>query len=364
MFEAIKPLIDSGLLNEDAKNQIQEAWEQKLTEAKQEMATEMRAEFANRYEHDKNKMVQALDQMVTENLSRELNEFAEEKEQFIKFKAKAVAEMQAKAKAVDKFIAESLRNEIAELKADRKTYNESLAKLDSFVSEGLTRELNEFAEDKADLARTKVKLVSEAKSRFNELKKDFVERSSVAVREAVSSKLESEMRQLKEDIQVARENNFGRRLFEAFASEFSSSHLNENVELRNLKKALAGVEKELNESQVALVEKTQLVESREKEIKRINESVSREKVISGLLKPLSNEKAAVMTDLLESVQTERLKSAFDKYLPAVMDGSTKGKKTLNESVTVKTGDRKAKQPVDSTENKGDNIVELKRLAGL
>ena len=79
MFEAIKSLIDSGLLNEEAKSQIEQAWESKLLETREQLAVEMRAEFANRYEHDKNKMVQAMDSMVTENLSRELREFAEER---------------------------------------------------------------------------------------------------------------------------------------------------------------------------------------------------------------------------------------------------------------------------------------------
>jgi hypothetical protein len=61
MLDAIKSLIDGGILNEEAKNQIEEAWNSKLDEARQQIAGELRSEFANRYEHDKSVMVEALD---------------------------------------------------------------------------------------------------------------------------------------------------------------------------------------------------------------------------------------------------------------------------------------------------------------
>ena len=35
MLDAIKSLLDSGILNEESKNQIQEAWDAKLNEARQ-----------------------------------------------------------------------------------------------------------------------------------------------------------------------------------------------------------------------------------------------------------------------------------------------------------------------------------------
>ena len=58
MFEALKPFIDSGLLNEETQSQLAEAWEAKVTSIREEVETEMRSEFANRYEHDKAKMVE------------------------------------------------------------------------------------------------------------------------------------------------------------------------------------------------------------------------------------------------------------------------------------------------------------------
>ena len=80
MFDAIKPLVDSGIINEDTRQAISEAWETKLNEARETIRAELREEFAQRYEHDKGLMVDALDNMVTEALSEEIREFAEEKQ--------------------------------------------------------------------------------------------------------------------------------------------------------------------------------------------------------------------------------------------------------------------------------------------
>jgi hypothetical protein len=172
--------------------------------------------------------------------------------------------------------------------------------------------------------------------------------------------------QLKEDIQVARENNFGRRLFEAFASEFAVTHLNENSEIAKLRKEVEVKEQLIAEAKKAAEEKTVLVESKDREIRIIKESQERQQTLTELLKPLNKEKQSVMVSLLENVQTEKLKSAFDKYLPAVLNNAAQAPKAekpamLAESRVEVTGDKSAKVNVES---EGNNVVELKRLAGL
>ena len=108
-----------------------------------------------------------------------------------------------------------------------------------------------------------------------------------------------------------------------------------------------------------------LVESKEREVRVIKESNNRKEVMTKLLGSLNPEKQVVMKDLLESVQTAKLQTSFDKYLPAVLNtGSVKSEKTaLRETVKEVTGDKAAKQaPVDLTER--DNVIDIKRLAGL
>ena len=361
MLDAIKSLIDGGILNEEAKNQIEEAWNSKLDEARQQIAGELRSEFANRYEHDKAVMVEALDKMVTETLSEEVRRISEEKAQLVADRAKFVTEMSNKANGFDVFLGENLKKEINEFVADRKKVSEGLAKLEKFLVKALAEELTEFAEDKKDLINTKVKLVAESKAKLEDLRKQFIARASSMVQEAVTTTVRAEMTQLKEDIKIARENNFGRRLFEAFATEFSATHLNEHAEIRKLKTEVAAMANKLEEATKVAEVKAALVESKNREITSIKDSINREKKLNEMLKPLAADKARVMESLLESVTTDKLEGAFQKYLPAVMNGTSKSnnRSVVNESVKEVTGDRAAKAQDDN-----DNIVDIRRLAGL
>ena len=359
MLDAIKPLLDSGILNEEAKTQIQEAWNSKLEEAK----SELRSEFANRYEHDKAVMVEALDKMVTETLAEEVAKISEERNQLVADRAKFVTEMSNKAGKFDKFLQESLHKELLEFVNDRMTHANAMQKLEKFVVRALAEELSEFAEDKKDLINTKVKLVSEANAKFEELRSQFVARSSKLVQEAVTKTMRAEIGQLKEDINAARQNSFGRRIFEAFASEFSATHLNEHAEIRKLKNDMAAMAAKLEEAANAVEEKSALVEAKNREIANINNNITRQNKLNELMKPLAADKAAVMASLLESVSTEKLETSFQKYLPAVLNGSkVEGRKAINESVKEVTGDRAKTKAQDSSD--ADNIVEIRRLAGL
>ena len=364
MFDAIKPLVDSGIINEDTKQAISEAWESKLNEAREQLRAEIREEFAGRYEHDKSVMVEALDKMVTESLQAEIQEFAEEKTQLAADRVRFNKRMSESAGKFDKFLVGKLSEEIKELRKDRKVQKESIARLEKFVIKALSEEIKEFAKDKQDVVETKVRLVAEAKGKLEQLQQQFVAKSAALVKESVANKLESELTQLKEDIQVARENNFGRRLFEAFASEFAITHLNENKQIAELSKEVAKQKQAVAEAKAAAAEKAKLVESKDHELKVIKESQERQQTLNDLLKPLNKEKQAVMRDLLESVQTAKLQTAYEKYLPAVLNNASqpKGEKQMVvESRKEVTGNKSAKV---SAEIDNTNVIEIKRLAGL
>lgn len=365
MFDAIKPLVDSGIINEETKTAISEAWDAKLNEARETLRAEIREEFAGRYEHDKSVMVEALDKMVTESLQVEIQEFAEEKAQLAADRVRLNKRMAESAAKFDNFLVSKLAEEIKELRGDRKIQKESTQRLEKFVIKALSEEIQEFSKDKQAVVETKVKLVAEAKEKLAQLQANFVAKSAALVKEAVAANLESEMTQLKEDIQIARENNFGRRLFEAFASEFAITHLNENQQIAKLNKALEIKEQQIAEARTVAAEKAVLVENKDREIRIIKESQERQATLNELLKPLNKEKQAVMVQLLENVQTDKMKSAYEKYLPAVLNNSVAPKaeksKVLAESRVEVTGDKTAKVNVEQDHN---NVVEIKRLAGL
>lgn len=366
MFNAIKPLVDSGIINEDTRTAIQEAWDVQLTEAKEAVRAELREEFARRYEHDKSVMVEALDKLVTESLQVEIAEFSEEKQALAVDRAKFKQHMRESTAKFVTFMSNALAEEIKELRADRKVQNESVTKLAQFVSESLKTEISEFAQDKQAVVETKVRLIAGAKTKLAEMQKAFIARSAKLVQEAVANNLESELTQLREDIQVARENMFGRRLFEAFASEFSVTHLSENKEIAKLQSLVKAKNRQIEESKQSATKAIKLAESKDREIKVLAESVKRKEVLAELLGPLNKEKATVMGDLLESVGTDKLRTAYDKYLPAVLNSSKqaqapKGSRVLSEGRVEMTGDKTAKAQANQD---SDNVVEIRRLAGL
>jgi hypothetical protein len=363
MFDALKPLLDSDLINEDTRKEISEAWEAKLTEAREQVRAELREEFAQRYEHDKQVMVEALDRMVTDGLTAEIEAVAAEKQALAEDRVRFQSKMKESATKFNDFMVSKLAEEIGELRKDRKTHNESLEKLEKFVVRALAEEITEFAQDKRDLVETKVRLVSEARGKLEALKARFVKESAEKMSQSVAKHLKAEMNQLKEDIQIARENNFGRRIFEAYAAEFGTTYLNENEEVRKLQRAIAHKDKQLAEATRIAEEQAVIVESKEREIKMIRESNHRQETLDELLSPLNEEKREIMKNLLESVQTARLKNAFEKYLPAVLAESrnAKAKQVIAESHRAVTGDKNVK--VVEEEDRS-NVIDIKRLAGL
>lgn len=362
----IKTLLESGVISESSAEVINEAWETKLNEAREMIRTELREEYARRYDHDRNVMVEALDKMVTESLQSEIEEFQAEKQAMNEDRVRAHQKLSESATKFNDFMVTKLAEEIKELRAERKMQFENQEKLEKFVVHALSREIKEFAQDKQAVVEAKVKLVAEGRKQLQALKTKFVAESAKKMNAAVTNHLKGELGQLKEDIKVARENNFGRKIFESFASEFSVTHLSEKAETRKLMSALQEKEQQLAESVKQINETKKLVESKEREVRMIKESNQREKMLGDLLSTLNEEKAATMRNLLESVQTPRLQAAFDKYLPAVLNtGAEKkpAKAVLSESKVISeiTGDKPAaKQEVEQD----SNLIDFKRLAGL
>jgi hypothetical protein len=367
MLDAIKPLLESGLINEDVGNELNKLWESKLTEARDQVRGELREEFAQRYEHDRSVMVEALDKMLTENLSQEIKEFHEEKKQLAADRVATRVALGEHATKFNDFMVTKLAEEIKELRSDRKAQMENQQKLEKFIVHALANEIKEFAQDKKAVVEARVKLIAEGREKLEELKAKFIAESAKKVGNAVTSQLKGELSQLKEDIKLARENNFGRKLFEAFASEFSVTHLNEKAETRNLMHKLQEKDQQLSESVRKMEQAKKLIETKEREVRIIKESNLREKTMGELISTLNEEKASVMKSLLESVQTPKLQAAFDKYLPAVLNQGT-DKKSVKQAISESrmisevTGDKSAKKEFEVEAR--DNVIDIKRLAGL
>ena len=81
MLDALKSLFENNVISEEIKESIEQAFEGRINEAREQVAVQLREEFAQKYEHDKNTMIEAVDRMITDQLSTELVEFADDRKQ-------------------------------------------------------------------------------------------------------------------------------------------------------------------------------------------------------------------------------------------------------------------------------------------
>lgn len=361
-------LLEGANLSEDAKSTIQEAWESNLAEAREAITAELREEFAQRYEHDKGLIVETVDNFVSQKINEEIAELAEDKKKLAEDRVKYRKAVKEHAKLLDKFVTKLVATEVKELRNDRARVAEHVSKLDNFVTDQLAEELKEFHSDKKALVEHKVKMVREGKRQLAEAKKTFLSKAAKTIEGTVNKVISEEVKSFKDDITAARENDFGRRIFEAFAMEYGVSYLNEAKEIKKFQSSLAKMSKQLKEAQSQLAEHKKSVQLTESKLRVAQDRYARKEKLDELLKPLGREKREVMTDLLESVKTEKLEQAFNKYLPSVLDGAQpkQTRRALKESSKKEhTGDRKATVRAEADDS--TDVVELnaiRKLAGL
>jgi hypothetical protein len=359
MLDVLKTLLENSVVSEEFKAEIEDAWNKKIQENRDQVATELREEFAQKFQVEKTQLVEAMDSMLREKLSEEIAEFIEDRKQLVEVKAKYAKKIKDDSKKMESFVLHTLNSELSELHEDQKTLANNFGKLEEFVVAQLAKEISEFQQDKHDVVETKVRLVKEAKAQLDEIKSHFVKNAAKMVENTVVKSLTKELTQLKEDISSARENDFGRRLFEAFSSEYTHSYLNEKSEVAKMLRIIEDKNKKIQEATHIMEKTTKLIENKDRELARAKDAAIRKEILGELLSPLAKEKRAVMSNLLESVDTAKLRSSFDKYLPSVMTENRVTKQALVEAKEI-TGNKSTniKNDVDN------NIVDIRRLAGL
>jgi hypothetical protein len=353
------------VISEEIKESIQAAWDSKINEAREEVAQQLREEFAQKYEHDKNTMIEAVDRMITDQLSTEIVEFADDRNQLAEMKVKYAKKMSQDAAVMKEFVTRQLASEVSELHEDQKAMASKFGTLETFVVEALAQEIAEFYQDKRDLAETKVRLVREGRNEIKKVKQEFVTRAAKMVEGVVTQNLTSELTSLKEDIEAARRADFGRKLFEAFAQEYQASYLNEKSETAKLLKVIDLKDLAMQDAAQAVAQAEQILESKQAEIRALKEAQERKQIMDELLSPLNSEQREIMSELMETVKTQKLTESFDKYLPAVVAGKAPQKKQALVEAKEVTGNKISNTTRSSeTDETSSNIVDIRKLAGL
>ena len=399
MTKQIEELLENEVLGPDVKAALQEAFEAKVkqTEAK------LHEDYAARYASDKHQLVEAMDSMLNDAINSELEEFAEDRSALIAQKAKLSKEtLSAKKLAENKvsghikllntFIGRQLKSELREFTQDRKTLDaqrkkmvkeveairesakkqtrDRISKLEGFVVSKLSEEIAEFETDKKALIEQRAKLAAEGKKNINETRSSFIKTATKTLDRTLNEVVRNELVQWRADIKLARENNFGRRIFEAVAAEYMASYLSEGTEVKKLQKQLAESHKRIDEAAKQIKSKQKLVESASTQIKAANDRATRMELLNEMLTPLNRDKKAVMEEMLRDIKTTNLREAYNRYLPTVMNGETKSvvkqqlaEHTQNKSVAF-TGDRPNKLSEAVREENSSDIGQILYLAGI
>jgi hypothetical protein len=411
-MDGLNDLLNSEVLNEEVQTKLMEAWNKKLEEARLEIREEegmkLREEFSARYAEDKAQLVEAMNQFITESVREELTEFAQDKKDVFNQKVrltKAIQESRKEYKGkisahmalLEKFFKEVMAEEIRELRGDHKKLREErievakklrearkndsivLAKrikmLEGFVVSQLRGEVVELEQDRKALVETRVKLLKEGRVKIEEARKQFIQKAAKAADQQLTEAIRSEMKQFKDDIKVARENHFGRKMFEAFAAEYMTSYLSEGSEVKKLNKKLDEQRKKTSDAVDLLKKQQNLLESAKRKATILEEQATRTKVLNKLLSPLQGEKKAMMQELLATTKTGALNEQFKRFLPAVLKETATAKKpTLVESAkpvarrgVAATGNRHNMLAESVQQENNDTqaaIYDLQRLAGL
>ena len=399
MTTKLEELLENEVLGPEVKSALQEAFQAKIKQAE----AQLQEDYAARYANDKQQLVEAMDNMMSDTIRSELEEFAEDRAALIAQKAKlsretlaakriAEAKVAEHTKLLNAFIAKQLKQEVSEFVSDRKTLEsqrkqmakqveairesakkstqDRISKLEGFVVKKLSEEIAEFETDKKALIEQRAKLAAEGKQKINETKAAFLSKATTTLDKTLNEVIRKELVQWRDDIKVARENNFGRRIFEAVASEYMASYLSEGSEVKKLQRQLAESQSRIDEAKKQITEKTKLVESAAAQIKAAQDRTQRLELMNEMLAPLARDKKAIMEEMLQDIKTVNLKEAFNRYLPTVMNGEATGaiRQKLSENATNKsvafTGDRPNKLSEAVREDGNQDIGQILYLAGI
>ena len=207
-------------------------------------------------------------------------------------------------------------------------------------------------------------MIKEGKAVINQTKADFIKSAAGKVNGIMEKTIKSELNTLREDIKTAKQNTFGRKIFETFAAEFMSSYLNEGTEVAKLNKVVESLQSEIENKDKAIANKEVIIAESAKTARIAKDTAERKQIMQEMMQPLSKDHKEIMGALLESVKTDKLQNAFNKYLPSVLkeDAKKPEKKVLSESTSEVTGNKAEASP--EGEKHTADIVYLQKLAGI
>lgn len=365
-----------NITSADAKNAFNDLMKEKVAQIRREVRQEVFEEFAKQSKQDKEQIVESLNQITMktiaeekkkndfhrkdlikqklalkeakENLDREIaDRTALIQENFNKKLADSIESMkktyeEEKANFIEKasaFINESVKKEMIELNNDKRQLQESLEQFGKFISEQVTEQVRSHKEEMKSMDALRVRMVKESAEKLAEAKKKFFMEAAEKMEKFTNAAVARELAEFRKDIAESRKNNFGSKIFEAFAREFAIKFFNEDKVVKSMMESVKSSQNRLNHSNKVL--ESQLNDAKEqiKNLSVVNNKLSRDKIINESVAHLSKDKQDMIKNIVKEVPTEKLQESINKYIPMILNNSVD--KTINKNEKVLKEGRKA-----------------------
>jgi hypothetical protein len=349
--EVLSKILSNDMYSEETKKDISDAFRVSLEEAKAEQEKALREQYASRYDVDKEKIAEAIQQYVDQKNEAEMVEFHAD--------MKALNEQRLKYVNAQAMLKEHVQ----------KALRQRIDIFEKAMKRAWLKETKELHGDLKVSRAAAVRAITESKAQTEADRQAFRSKGAKVLEHILRVQFDKKFREIKEDINKAKQNDFGSRIFEAFMGEARRLFFNSHKELRSLLKRL-------NEQQAAhTAEKTTLVnqidEARQiarkavQENRMIKESTIRNHKMGRLLATVPNGIAREkMKTLLESSSVVDMEKTFRKFAPSIMTEATvqpRNRVLQEHAVGMRNGNGRAAVVEDEDD---DEIHQLRALAGI
>jgi len=230
---------------------------------------------------------------------------------------------EAFTKHITKALAEAKDETEAQVRADLteqwiKEREVLIEAIDGKVGQFLTTELDDLKEDVSrfrDLEAEYAEKIVESRASMGEELKDDMAKLVESIDGFLQAQLVIEFKELHEDIEEVKKNQFGRKIFESFMSEFNTNFVDEESVQAKLHEATTKLDEANTKIKAAAINNAALI---------------REAKMTELLAPLNGYQREVMGTILEPTATAKLDETYKKFIGRI----------LTESVTPSSGKEK------------------------
>lgn len=381
-----------GVKDVEARKAFEEMMNEKYAQIRAEVREEVFEELSKQAKQDKERIVESMNELTNKVIKEEMAKINVHRKNLIKSKLelqeakknvektiadktamikeefnmklrKSIDEMKknlAEQKAdfvekASKFLNEQVKKEVSELHSDRKQLGSALNKFGKFIAEQVSANVKKQREEVKSLDALKVRLVKEQQEKVAEAKKHFFAEAADKMNSFIEKSIKRELTEFRKDIAESRKKSFGSKIFEAFAKEFAVKFFNEDKVVKGLLESVKASNNKLLSAQKTTEEINAKLLKENKELKTVNSSLTRAKMINESVAHLPVAKQEMVKGLVKDVPTNKLMESLKKYIPMIMEDNSA--KNINKEERVLSESKKMRVLTGSSKNRAMERLE-------